>query len=508
MASLPVKIATAVDADKLAVGEIVVNSTNGEVWTKTSAGEVKKVGAGSDAYLLNRANHTGTQPMASIGDKQGKVLDDLTPLLVTDLDLAVEPKGYLLSDPDGFFLGGFLDGAQLFVQQTQEGLLLQTIHAPLLGNSLFRTKPVGGAWSDITSTISQFDIIDWHGATTYDPPNTVINPDGTFSRSLVSHNQNPLLEVSGASRTFIRADVNKYARYIAAGAKTATFDSSEGFTADDTFHITNRATSGNITISGTGVTFNAPKGGTLVLEPGDTVTVKFISPTEADVIGSVEAGEVANLPTDDDFDNVSALLHFNGSQGSTTITDSSKLGQAITTSGSIFIDQTQSVFGGASLRCGAGKATIPSIELGSGDFTVEFRIHINALPTAQVGVIGNSIASGNYWFISLNAAGTLAFSTSTGGSTYPTPNLSAGVWYHIAFVRLGGVLYSYLNGIKQNQTATSTSDMSSNPTFIGAYDNSANRLDGWIDELRITPKIARYTKNFTVPNKEYPNAAP
>lgn len=130
-----------------------------------------------DAF--DRANHTGTQPMESIGNKQGKVLDDLTPLMVEDLDSAVVPKGYLVSD-----LGGNLDGAQLFVQQTQEGLLLQTMHIPLLGKSAFRTKPVGGAWSDFAFTIAPFDIINWHGNTTASAADAVINADGSFSREV------------------------------------------------------------------------------------------------------------------------------------------------------------------------------------------------------------------------------------------------------------------------------------------------------------------------------------
>ncbi len=68
MASLPVKIATAVDADKLAVGEIVVNSTNGEVWTKTSVGEVKKVGAGSgDGGYTAWADITGKPAVIGAG---------------------------------------------------------------------------------------------------------------------------------------------------------------------------------------------------------------------------------------------------------------------------------------------------------------------------------------------------------------------------------------------------------------------------------------------------------
>lgn len=55
--------------------------------------------------------------------------------------------------------------------------------------------------------------------------------------------------------------------------------------------IANRSTTYNLTItdSDAGITFNAPRGGSLVLGPGDTVTVKFISGSEADVYGSTLA---------------------------------------------------------------------------------------------------------------------------------------------------------------------------------------------------------------------------
>ena len=457
------------------------------------------IAAGSTIEEARDAIGLGTLVMADITDKQGKVLDD--PVIVSDgdMDSLMTPGGYLFdSNPDN----GYLVGTVVLVSAV-DGYTQQMFFSSILGAFMMRYHD-GADWQPFVASVTESSVQQWYNNTTADPPNAVINSDGTFSRSTASHNPNPLLDVIGTSHSFVNDNVNKYVRYTAAGAKTATFDSGEGFAAGGAFHITNRAVSGNITISGTGVTFNTPKNGTLVLEPGDTVTVKFISPTEADVIAYVGGG-AANLPTDNDFDNVSALLHFNGPQGSTAIGDSSKLGQAITTSGSIFIDQAQSVFGGASLRCGAGMATIPSIELGNGDYTIEFWIRINALPTAQVGVMGNSTAGGNIWFIGLGTAGNLFLSE--GNMTYP-PNLSAGVWYHIAFVRLNGSLYSYLNGIRQVQTGTSTTAIPSIPVFIGAYDNSTNRLDGWIDELRITPNIARYTKSFTVPNKEYPNAAP
>lgn len=94
---------------------------------------------------------------------------------------------------------------------------------------------------------------------------------------------------AGSTRALTPADAGAYVRYTATGAKTGTFDSAAGFAAGMEFHLANRAASENLTLSGTGVTLNAPKGGTLVLEPGDTVTVKFVSGTVADVIGSTEA---------------------------------------------------------------------------------------------------------------------------------------------------------------------------------------------------------------------------
>lgn len=146
----------------------------------------------------------GPSVMADITDKQGKVLDDLTPVLPEDFDSAVEPKGYLLSEPDGLF-----DGAQLFVQQTPEGLVTQTIHIPVIGKSGFRTKPVGGAWSDLSFTIAPFDIALWHSSATAEAANAVINADGTFSRSVSSDE----------FKTGIEPMLDEYADAIVQGAQ-------------------------------------------------------------------------------------------------------------------------------------------------------------------------------------------------------------------------------------------------------------------------------------------------
>lgn len=99
----------------------------------------------------------------------------------------------------------------------------------------------------------------------------------------------PVVTETGSSRTMDPSDAGIYLRFTGTGAKTCTFDDGDGFAKDEEYHITNRAASGNLTLTEAGtMTLNPPKGGTLVLEPGDTVTVKMVDTDEADVMGSTE----------------------------------------------------------------------------------------------------------------------------------------------------------------------------------------------------------------------------
>jgi hypothetical protein len=78
--------------------------------------------------------------------------------------------------------------------------------------------------------------------------------------------------------------------FTGTGAKSLTFDNADAWEGDHVYHVSNRAASGNLTLVGTGFTLSPPKGGTLVLAPGDTVTVHIQdvggSPATAYVYGS------------------------------------------------------------------------------------------------------------------------------------------------------------------------------------------------------------------------------
>lgn len=94
---------------------------------------------------------------------------------------------------------------------------------------------------------------------------------------------------SGSNHNISGDEVGTYIRMVGAGAKTVTFrpDATEPLPQNGEWHIRNAAGSGDVTlVEGDGVTLNLPAGGSLVMEPGMTVTVKRIAADEFDVIGS------------------------------------------------------------------------------------------------------------------------------------------------------------------------------------------------------------------------------
>lgn len=81
---------------------------------------------------------------------------------------------------------------------------------------------------------------------------------------------------------------------------------------------------------------------------------------------------------------------------------------------------------------------------------------------------------------------------------------------HVAFVRYSDVISLYLDGIFQNYSLINTESQVINyaPTFalnIGNLTIWSQYLHGYIDELRITEGVARYTADFTPSTSAFPN---
>jgi hypothetical protein len=226
-------------------------------------------------------------------------------------------------------------------------------------------------------------------------------------------------------------------------------------------------------------------------------------------------------------DNFTVLmLHCNGADASTTFTDSSNFAHAVTRAGNAQIDTAQSKFGGAScLLDGAGDyLTTPDSAdwaFGGGDFTidawVQFTLHKNVQVIASQWE--TSAGSQKSWKLAWVAAtNSLNFYYSTNGSSTsialsrtwsPVTN---NVWYHIAVVRVGNICRLFVNGVQLGGDGTISGPLkdSTAALLIGATNPSstADYWNGWLDEVRISKGIARWTTAFTPPTDEYTTVPP
>jgi len=207
------------------------------------------------------------------------------------------------------------------------------------------------------------------------------------------------------------------------------------------------------------------------------------------------------------------LLHCDGSDASTTFTDSSASSRTVTANGNAQIDTAQKKFGSASgLFDGSGDyltiANHADFAFGSGNFTVDFWVRFNALPTSGnfATFYGRDVSSLDLQLDVKNTSGTytLRFIPYISGAKLVVDATWAGIavntWYHIAFVRSGSSWYAFVNGTQLGSTGSQagTLDTTTDTISIGRHTSGSPReFNGWLDEFRVSKGVARWTANFT-----------
>jgi hypothetical protein len=207
------------------------------------------------------------------------------------------------------------------------------------------------------------------------------------------------------------------------------------------------------------------------------------------------------------------LLHCDGADGSTTFIDSAT-GKTVTAVGNAQIDTAQSKFGGASaLFDGAGDyLSVPNhadFDFGSGNFTIDFWVRLNAAGGSYVMKRASGATYGPFQIMADSTK--LYFTSSATGADWGVlvswtfgGDFTTGVWYHIAGVRYGNLWSLYVNGVsKASATVSQTVVSNTVAVSIGANADASAPLNGWMDEVRISKGIARWTANFTPPNRAY-----
>jgi hypothetical protein len=215
--------------------------------------------------------------------------------------------------------------------------------------------------------------------------------------------------------------------------------------------------------------------------------------------------------TDTNIREVSLLLHGNGTNGSTTITDSSLTPKTVTAFGNAQISTAQSKFGGSSIAFdGTGDyldtGSNSAFGYGLNDFTIEFWIYRNASAALQVFLdhrTGVAVRVAPTIYISSNSI----FYYTDGNNRITGGAVASTQWVHVALSKTGSSTRLFLDGVQTGSTYTDTNNYIDSPVRVGgANDGGAVlSLNGYIDDLRVTKGVARYTANFTPPTAPFPD---
>ena len=220
------------------------------------------------------------------------------------------------------------------------------------------------------------------------------------------------------------------------------------------------------------------------------------------------------------------LLHLDGTDGSTSFVDSSpSANPQPTLTGAPQLSTVAARFGTASARFdGASRVDFPSSSDwnfgtptaagGTGDFTIDFWMYVSVW-TSSGTFVGHGGSIGPWstlglWFGMWGNDG-IIFQVGNDNSNYvqiTSPALSnpTGVWHHIAATRYGTTYTLWVDGVGTVGTVVAgTVDASNSDTLRLGYtpDGGGIYLDGYLDEVRVSKGVARWTADFTPPTAPY-----
>lgn len=215
------------------------------------------------------------------------------------------------------------------------------------------------------------------------------------------------------------------------------------------------------------------------------------------------------------------LLHFNGPNDSTFYRDEID-GRIWTPTGGAKISTATSKFGGASGYFDGSDDYISTLDsddwyFADAVFTVDFWFNTTQTTPGMIFYQGDN--SGNASSISIMIGlkitgantGKMEFVADYGA--YPSHHLitssstvNDGAWHHCACLREETVFRLYIDGLETGTAwdggAYSMAN-SGHPMYIGTMGADYNRYNGYLDELRVSKGVARWTETFPPPLRPY-----
>jgi hypothetical protein len=216
---------------------------------------------------------------------------------------------------------------------------------------------------------------------------------------------------------------------------------------------------------------------------------------------------------DDDFANVVLLLDGDGTSGddNNTFTNSGSTVTTVGTTGDVIQGSFSPYGNNWSVYFDGGNERLQidssPINLGSGDFTVEFWINST---DSSANLFNPSSATGTgYWGLIIQSGDLRwndAYNVSNLWEVDGAPILD-GEWHHVAIVRNSGTFSVYYDGTAQSAQSGSFSDTTNyNGTqTMRIGKGNLDNFRGYLSNVRFVKDTAIYTSNFTAPTEPFTN---
>jgi len=421
------------------------------------------------------ADHTITT-----GAVSGTTVDEFPPEPVTNLRADKTDNSLTFTWDHSANTAGDLAGYSIYFDDDPTGIVLG-----------------GGQHSFVAS--------DLDPATSYNFSVTSVDDDGNESEpasmSAVTLLDNPS-DLSAVSRhgsidlSWNEVSPQEYVDYYRIYVSETDFDSVEGMTP----RLTTSSTSANINDLAIGVTY-------------------YFAVTTVDTSGGEQesVNSVAAIPLGEGVDGYTVLMiHSDNENGSVDFADNSRRRHSITANGDAHHEADQARFGQSSMYFdGSGDYLEISDDLdwdfGTGPFTMEAWIW---LPPGESwmhnGIIGQNTNDNvlcNIIEIYSSPNGSVRWLIRTDGSgvvDIVSTAISTETWHHVAAVRDGDTFKLFIDGVLAGSETWSGSVDVPDAMRVGQRDyGTAYYFRGYIDEVRITKGLARWTENFSPPTSPY-----
>jgi hypothetical protein len=220
---------------------------------------------------------------------------------------------------------------------------------------------------------------------------------------------------------------------------------------------------------------------------------------------------IGTVSDDANFASVTTLLRGDGENNSTLFTESTG---RYTWTGSAGVKLSTAVkkFGTASFSFGGGgnNASLQSVGntfpgMGTSDFTIEMWFYSTVNGEYFLYDPRPYLVNGVYTTIHVTSGNKISLLVSAVSRITGTTTITLNTWHHVALSRSAGVTRMFLNGVQEGANYTDANNYLTGNALLGNTTAVVYGVwQGYLDDIRITQGLGRYTANFTAPTAAHP----